>query len=680
MLKENYKLRKLKIGLVSIGMGAIFAVSNGTAEASEATSQETINDTVVAENEKQPTPEPSAQDSNAKSIQLDEVRPGATQISGYTQPNQSISVKIDNRDVVSLEDFEEVLSDDTGKFTYDLKGRKIVYNQKIDVEATEPLNLEDLEDDEEVQDDGLENDLTGMKEALSNIPQVKVPTTDGEVDAVDEMEQGDSEAVESKVDLEDEAVASTSYITPRYDKAYVTPKGRLLPLPQQHQVWIEPVLAGSGVIKGHTSVNGKVALAINQQHINLGDSPRALEQLTDQAWAQRYDGIWRYIDDKGFFEFELNRIFGKTYTLKQGDQVTLSFKSEDEDAMPGHVVFNVMTVPFEDVAKATTVYRLSDRLAVQHLEYPGKDLEIAPIFGDVTETALRAEQKLLKAGTKKIEGRTKYANAVVQMASNLGEYRSFPTLQVSETGRFIFDLKSADIQLLNGETLTFTVINPHNQQVLAETQMEIIPADEMPNGANVEMTDSVRPGHSKMTIPTLGTLQPRGIEKAVQPLEMNTVDKSVKSQQESDRMDGTETHADGEAHVAGQSSKLVQPDNQDQWESSVDEADLEDDELLSMWEEMGIPAPEMAIYGQRMPLLQLMRNEGRQSMPPFALRVNKEEKDKKVEKREAIKKEKRSVSTPPQLPNTGEQATLSMWPVLMIGLGAVLLLQRRRSR
>ncbi|WP_250543896.1 hypothetical protein, partial [Staphylococcus aureus] len=36
-----------------------------------------------------------------------------------------------------------------------------------------------------------------------------------------------------------------------------------------HQVFIEPITEGSGIIKGHTSVKGKVALSINNKFINF---------------------------------------------------------------------------------------------------------------------------------------------------------------------------------------------------------------------------------------------------------------------------------------------------------------------------------------------------------------------------------------------------------------------------
>lgn len=93
-------------------------------------------------------------------------------------------------------------------------------------------------------------------------------------------------------------------------------------------------------------------------------------------------------------------------------------------------------------------------------------------------------------GTSKVEGRTNYAHAWIEMASNLGEYRSFPTLQADATGAFIFDLKAADIQLLNGERLTFRAVDPHTKQQLAETTSEVRPVDMQDEESEVVQTSS----------------------------------------------------------------------------------------------------------------------------------------------------------------------------------------------
>ncbi|WP_281200724.1 LPXTG cell wall anchor domain-containing protein [Staphylococcus schleiferi] len=482
MLKENYKLRKMKIGLVSTAAAAIFVISNGTAEASEdTTAQEasavSVDEKQVNDNQQVEENTESEQAENESFIHLDEVRPGDTQVSGYTQPNKAISLKIDNKDVVNLEDeFKEVVSDENGKFTYDLNGRKIVYNQKVDVEATEPLDLDALEDDEEALEASDEETTAVPQEAEQDTTTHAVDSEEKEEVTAGNHEESDLSLEGLLLDAEGEG-PKASYTTPRYEKAYEIPETRIPQINGRHQVWIEPILEGTGVVKGHTSVKGKVALAINGKFINLGDSTSTLEQLSKEAYETRYDGVWKFIDTKGFFEFEFNRLFDKSYSLKKGDLVSLSFKSDNEqDTMPSFV-FNVLTEPFEAVEKAHTLFDHNAIEPVKELKDVDEAIEINDIFGDVIETAIRGEDKLILEGTKEMTGRTKYANALIRIDSNLGEYRHFPTLQADQEGKFTFNIKEAGYRMYNGETLTLTVVDPTTQKALAEIQKYIEPVD-----------------------------------------------------------------------------------------------------------------------------------------------------------------------------------------------------------
>ena len=70
-----------------------------------------------------------------------------------------------------------------------------------------------------------------------------------------------------------------------------------------------------------------------------------------------------------------------------------------------------------------------------------------------------------KEGTKVIKGKTKFANAVVKVDSELGESQLFPDLQVDE---FSFDVDHAGFRLQNGETLNFTVVDPITGKLLVK--------------------------------------------------------------------------------------------------------------------------------------------------------------------------------------------------------------------
>lgn len=277
---------------------------------------------------------------------------------------------------MSVDDgYEEVLSDDTGKFVYDLKGRQIVYNQKVDVEAMTPFNFEDF----------------------------------------DESALESEEALEALGQLEDEETATASVTTPRYEGAYTVPEERLTPIQGQQQVFIEPILEGASKIKGHTSVQGKVALAINQEHVHLGDTLEEQAALTDRSGKVVMMGFGAILMIE-VFEFDLNRLYNKSYPLKSGDLVTLSFKSNDEVGP----LFNVNVEPFERVAQAKTKYEQNDSPVVNKLDDTKSDLEVQPIYGDLTQAAVHGESKVLIPGTSKVEGRTNYAHAWIEMASNLG--------------------------------------------------------------------------------------------------------------------------------------------------------------------------------------------------------------------------------------------------------------------
>ncbi|EIS6446912.1 YSIRK-type signal peptide-containing protein [Staphylococcus pseudintermedius] len=646
MLRTNYKLRKLKVGLVSTGVALTFVMASGNAEASENEQTEVKGEAQVASvNEKESEAElPVAQ--QEASIQLDKVQPGDAQLSGYTQPNKAISVKIDNKDIVSVDDgYEEVLSDDTGKFVYDLKGRQIVYNQKVDVEAMTPFNFEDF----------------------------------------DESALESEEALEALGQLEDEETATASVTTPRYEGAYTVPEERLTPIQGQQQVFIEPILEGASKIKGHTSVQGKVALAINQEHVHLGDTLEEQAALTDQEWQGRYDGIWRHIDDQGFFEFDLNRLYNKSYPLKSGDLVTLSFKSNDEVGP----LFNVNVEPFERVAQAKTKYEQNDSTVVNKLDDTKSDLEVQPIYGDLTQAAVHGESKVLIPGTSKVEGRTNYAHAWIEMASNLGEYRSFPTLQADATGAFIFDLKAADIQLLNGERLTFRAVDPHTKQQLAETTSEVRPVDMQDEESEVVQTSSTEKSALADEI-----LRSMTIDKSFNP-EVTEIPGHVYPKKTEDKGPENTEQASENSEKPSQTTESQNDAVQDVEKSSVNEEvtppSTESAQVEKGQNTEGALLPknveqhvESIPYQKRKALIGLTKHQGSGHMPPFSLSFNNKEDDVSTKVNEANEHERKQGTVYPeqieQLPQTGLTEKSPFWALLFVVSGTGLLLFKRSRR
>lgn len=447
MMRENFKLRKMKVGLVSVAIAAMYITIQGQAEASEnvaevnqPTAKQTVlekqvetkpqlntetqvNPTVHSLEQVDPKQKETKEDAQENFVKLNQVQPGDTKITGKTVPNQIVSLTLDGKSVGSVEGENDgfVTASESGDFEFDLKDRKIVYNQKVDVSSSN-LNFE-------LEDEGLEDEM--MEEEIAE-------TTD-------------------------------TTTTGRYDKAYEIPTQQLEKKNGHHQVLVEPIIQDSGIIKGHTSVKGRVALAINNHYVNLSDSNEYEKGMSNEAAKSRLESIWKHIDDKGYFEFDLKRKPFENYHLKKEDLVSLTFKPDDEEEALNPLIFNVKVSDFDTVASATTTYRPDDVKKVVTLNNDADDLEVENIHGFVYESD-RGIDKPVEGGqgTRIIKGKTKFANAVVNVTSSLGEGNEFPDLQVNDRGEFSFNPSEAGYRLNNGEKLHFTVVNPLNGNILSK--------------------------------------------------------------------------------------------------------------------------------------------------------------------------------------------------------------------
>ncbi|MDT0748039.1 YSIRK-type signal peptide-containing protein [Staphylococcus chromogenes] len=446
-MRENFKLRKMKVGLVSVAIAAMYITIQGQAEASEnvaevnqPTAKQTVlekqvetkpqlntetqvNPTVHSLEQVDPKQKETKADTQENFVRLNQVQPGDTKITGKTVPNQIVSLTLDGKSVGSVEGENNgfVTASESGDFEFDLKDRKIVYNQKVDVSSSN-LNFE-------LEDEGLEDEM--MEEEI--------------------------------------AEATDTTTTGRYDKAYEIPTQQLEKKNGHHQVLVEPIIQDSGIIKGHTSVKGRVALAINNHYVNLSDSNEYEKGMSNEAAKSRLESIWKHIDDKGYFEFDLKRKPFENYHLKKEDLVSLTFKPDDEEEALNPLIFNVKVSDFDTVASATTTYRPDDVKKVVTLNNDADDLEVENIHGFVYESD-RGIDKPVEGGqgTRIIKGKTKFANAVVNVTSSLGEGNEFPDLQVNDRGEFSFNASEAGYRLNNGEKLHFTVVNPLNGNILSK--------------------------------------------------------------------------------------------------------------------------------------------------------------------------------------------------------------------
>ncbi|HHW6722883.1 TPA: FKLRK protein [Staphylococcus aureus] len=413
-MRENFKLRKMKVGLVSVAITMLYIMTNGQAEASEGSQtvkNPKVNATEEIKAESQPVQnnqEVSSDQTKKNFVNLDPIKPGAQKVTGTTLPNQLILLSIDKKDVSSVdsEGSEFITSKDDGTFEYPLKNRKIVHNQEIEVTSSSMEGLE--EEDEETE--------------------------------VEEQESND---------------ATQKVTTPRYEKAYKIPEERLNKANGHHQVFIEPITEGSGIIKGHTSVKGKVALSINNKFINFEE--RAKDGISKEDTKASSDGIWMPINEKGYFDFKKNPF--DNLELKKNDEISLTFAPDDEDEALKSLIFKTKVTSLEDIDKAETKYDHAKVKEVNVLKDVNEELHVDEIYGSLYHTK-QGKGILDKQGTKEITGKTKFANAVVKVYSELGEAQLFPDIQVDENGKFSFDAEKAGFRLQNGETLNFAVVKP----------------------------------------------------------------------------------------------------------------------------------------------------------------------------------------------------------------------------
>ncbi|HGO3555722.1 TPA: FKLRK protein [Staphylococcus aureus] len=415
-MRENFKLRKMKVGLVSVAITMLYIMTNGQAEASEGSQtvkNPKVNATEEIKAESQPVQnnqEVSSDQTKKNFVNLDPIKPGAQKVTGTTLPNQLILLSIDKKDVSSVdsEGSEFITSKDDGTFEYPLKNRKIVHNQEIEVTSSSMEGLE--EEDEETE--------------------------------VEEQESND---------------ATQKVTTPRYEKAYKIPEERLNKANGHHQFFIEPITEGSGIIKGHTSVKGKVALSINNKFINFEE--RAKDGISKEDTKASSDGIWMPINEKGYFDFDFKKNPFDNLELKKNDEISLTFAPDDEDEALKSLIFKTKVTSLEDIDKAETKYDHAKVKEVNVLKDVNEELHVDEIYGSLYHTK-QGKGILDKQGTKEITGKTKFANAVVKVYSELGEAQLFPDIQVDENGKFSFDAEKAGFRLQNGETLNFAVVKP----------------------------------------------------------------------------------------------------------------------------------------------------------------------------------------------------------------------------
>ncbi|WP_262377183.1 YSIRK-type signal peptide-containing protein, partial [Staphylococcus aureus] len=103
-MRENFKLRKMKVGLVSVAITMLYIMTNGQAEASETNQKVSTNQESKAVSQtEQNYKETKAAESSKNFVNLDPIKPGAQKVTGTTLPNHIILLNIDGKSADSVD-------------------------------------------------------------------------------------------------------------------------------------------------------------------------------------------------------------------------------------------------------------------------------------------------------------------------------------------------------------------------------------------------------------------------------------------------------------------------------------------------------------------------------------------------------------------------------------------------
>lgn len=147
--------------------------------------------------------------------------------------------------------------------------------------------------------------------------------------------------------------------------------------------------------------------------------------------------------------------------MNPDDNVSLTFLPNDEEEALKPIIFKTKVTSFDNIESAITSYNPKNINKVTTLTNVKEDLVVEDIYGfEYKSEQGRGIPQNNSHSTKEIKGKTKFANAVVKVDSELGEGQEFPDLQVNEKGEFTFNSYDAGYRLYNGETLNFVIVDP----------------------------------------------------------------------------------------------------------------------------------------------------------------------------------------------------------------------------
>lgn len=107
-MRENFKLRKMKVGLVSVAITMLYIMTNGQADASETSKTagnqkvNTIQETKDVAQPVQNNKEANSDETKKNFVTLDSIKPGDQKVTGTTLPNHYVLLTVDGKVQIQL--------------------------------------------------------------------------------------------------------------------------------------------------------------------------------------------------------------------------------------------------------------------------------------------------------------------------------------------------------------------------------------------------------------------------------------------------------------------------------------------------------------------------------------------------------------------------------------------------
>lgn len=132
------------------------------------------------------------------------------------------------------------------------------------------------------------------------------------------------------------------------------------------------------------------------------------------------EGIWMFIDDKGYFNFDFKMKCFDDLELKKNDEILLIFVFDDEDEVLKLLIFKIKVMSLEDIDKVEIKYDYIKVEKVKVLKDVKEDLYVDEIYGSLYYIE-KGKGIFDKEGIKVIKGKIKFVNVVVKVDFELGE-------------------------------------------------------------------------------------------------------------------------------------------------------------------------------------------------------------------------------------------------------------------